>query len=116
MADFQAFLLKLTDNLNTLREREAKYGGNAPLELVNQITDHQEAITLTEQVITGGISETEWREALKPLLVGIETRTGESASSVTIGDLEGGIHDSTIAGGDVVGRDKVGGTKSGGIR
>jgi hypothetical protein len=37
----QAFLLKLQQNLIILREREAKYGNNAPLELLNQIGDHQ---------------------------------------------------------------------------
>jgi hypothetical protein len=71
MADFKTFLLKLTDNLNTLREREAKYGGNAPLELLNQIEDHQEAIALTEQAIQGELSETEWEESLRPLLVSV---------------------------------------------
>lgn len=36
MADYESFLSKLHENLNILREREAKYGGNAPLELLNQ--------------------------------------------------------------------------------
>ena len=60
MTDYQTFLLKLNNNLNILQEREAKHGaGNAPLELINQIDDHQEAIELTEQAIewkqTGGL-------------------------------------------------------------
>jgi hypothetical protein len=102
MADFQAFLLKLTDNLNLLREREARYGGNAPLELVNQIADHQEAIALTEQAIQGELSEAAWREALEPLLVAVQARTSEAAvSSVTLGDIGGSIQHSTIAGRDV---------------
>jgi tetratricopeptide (TPR) repeat protein len=71
MADFKAVLIKLQQNLNTLREREAKYGGNAPLELFNQIEDHQQAIDLTKQAIAGALSEVEWREALKPLLVSL---------------------------------------------
>lgn len=37
--DPKAFLTKLRNNLNILQEREAKYGGNAPLELLNQIGD-----------------------------------------------------------------------------
>jgi hypothetical protein len=57
MADYKAFLIKLTQNLNMLREREAKYGGNATLELLNQIEDHQKAITLTEQVLSGVLTE-----------------------------------------------------------
>ena len=35
------FLLKLDQQLNILRERAAKYGGQPPLELVNQIKDHR---------------------------------------------------------------------------
>lgn len=67
MADYKAFLIKLQQNLNTLREREAKYGGNAPLELLNQIEDHQTAISLTEQALNGELDEAEWREKLAPL-------------------------------------------------
>ncbi len=69
MTDYQAFLTKLQQNLNTLREREAKYGGDAPLELLNQISDHQEAIALTEQALTGDLGEAEWQERLQPLLI-----------------------------------------------
>ncbi len=99
------FLVKLNKNLNTLQEREAKYAGNPPLELLNQIDDHKTAIDLTKQSIRGELTEAEWREALKPLLVAIEARSGNSeiASSVTIADIAGGIHDSTIVGGDVEG-------------
>jgi hypothetical protein len=46
VADFKAVLTKLQQNLNILREREAKYGGNAPLELLNQIDYHKSAIVL----------------------------------------------------------------------
>jgi hypothetical protein len=102
MTELKAFLAKLHQNLNILQEREAKYSGNAPLQLLNQIYDHQQAITLTEQAIRGELSQTEWREALKPLLVAIEARSsGEAASSVTIGNLEGGIYGSEIAGRDI---------------
>jgi hypothetical protein len=34
MTNFKQTLLKLTENLNILREREANYGGNPPLELL----------------------------------------------------------------------------------
>ena len=102
MADFKAYLIRLNNNLNILREREAKHGSNAPLELLNQIKDHQEAIVLTEQAIRSELTEAEWREALKPLLVNINSRTGEAAISVEIGDVSGGIHHSIIAGRDVI--------------
>lgn len=101
MHDLKAFLSKVQQNLLLLKEREAKYGGIAPLELVNQIKDHEQAIALTEQAINGDISEAEWREALRPLLVAIDSRSGDAASSVTFGDVYGGIHDSIIAGRDV---------------
>jgi hypothetical protein len=71
MTDFKAFLSKLHQNLNTLREREAKYNNNAPLELLNQIADHEQAIALTEQAITGNLSEADWEENLRPLLVSV---------------------------------------------
>lgn len=101
MTELAAFLVKLHQNLNILREREAKYGGNAPLELLNQISDHQEAISLTEQRQRGELSEVEWQHALNPLLVAVQARTGDAVSSVTMGDIEGGIHHSIIAGRDV---------------
>jgi tetratricopeptide (TPR) repeat protein len=75
MTDYQTFLTKLHQNLNTLREREAKYGGNAPLELLNQIEDHQKAIALTEQALAGQLSEAEWREALAPLNLSLTQTT-----------------------------------------
>lgn len=71
MTDYQAFLTKLHQNLNTLREREAKYADNAPLELLNQIGDHKEAIALTEQALTGDLGEAEWQERLQPLLISV---------------------------------------------
>lgn len=74
-ADYKAFLRKLHRNLNTLKEREAKYLDNPPLELLNQIADHQQAITLTEQALRGDLSETEWREALAPLNVSLGQTT-----------------------------------------
>jgi hypothetical protein len=48
----------LKKNPRTLRHREAKYAGNAPLGLLNQIDDHRQAIALTEQVLIGSVP---WR-------------------------------------------------------
>jgi tetratricopeptide (TPR) repeat protein len=67
--DFRETLRQLQANLNILQERAAKFGNNAPLELVNQIVDHKTAIGLTEQALAGELDEAEWREALRPLLV-----------------------------------------------
>ena len=102
MMIFEQMLVKIQRNLQILQQREAKYGGNAPLELLNQIDDHFTAIELTRQAMAGELSEEEWRGALKPLLVAIEARSaGDASSSLTIGDIEGGIHNSIIAAGDV---------------
>ncbi|GAB4440935.1 MAG: hypothetical protein Kow0031_22900 [Anaerolineae bacterium] len=101
MSDYQAALERLHQNLATLREREAKYAGSAPVELLNQIKDHQQAIGLTERAIAGDLSEAAWRAKMGPLLVDINRRSGEAAAAVSIGDVSGGIHGSIIAGGDV---------------
>jgi len=67
MIDYQTTLFKLNANLNTLRERESKYAGDAPIALLNEISDHRSAIALTEQLRAGQLSESDWREALRPL-------------------------------------------------
>jgi hypothetical protein len=98
MTDYKTTLQKLHTNLNTLREREAKHAGNAPLDLLNQIADHEKAIALTKQAIGGEITKAEWRDALKPLLVSLpdEARAIINAQQIgIIGDhahVEGGIH------------------------
>ena len=69
MDDLKAQLAKLNRNLNTLREREAKYAGNAPLELLNQIDDHLQAITLVEQAVNGDITREELDTELAPLII-----------------------------------------------
>ncbi len=72
MTDRQVFLLKLHKNLNTLRQREAKYAGNAPPELLNQIEDYEQAIVLTEQAQRGELSEEEWQEKVASLNVDLD--------------------------------------------
>lgn len=72
MTDFKSYLSELNKNLNILEERRAKYAGNSPLELLNQIEDHKKAIELTEQAIAGEMSEAEWKEALKSLNVALD--------------------------------------------
>lgn len=103
MTDKKATLLKLNENLNILKEREAKYGGSAPLDLLNQIGDHEQAITLTRQIITGELTEEEWREALKPLLLAINNGQviNVEVDTYVAGDVKG----------DMVAADKVVGDK-----
>ncbi|GIK42987.1 MAG: hypothetical protein BroJett011_68200 [Chloroflexota bacterium] len=61
------YLKILQKDLNILREREAKYGGNAPVELLNQIEDHQTAIELVQARLAGSISDEQLNEQLAPL-------------------------------------------------
>lgn len=63
---------ELHRNLKILYEREGRYEGNAPRELLNQIQDYQQAIRQTERVVAGRISEEDWQEAMKPLRLDIE--------------------------------------------
>ena len=96
MTDYKDYLRQFKKNLNVLEERKAKYAGNAPLELLNQIEDHESAITLTEQALAGELTEAEWREALKPLLLAVregqvltieaETYIAEVQGDVVSGD------------------------------
>ena len=79
MIEPKTLLRQLKRNLRTLREREAKYGRNAPIELLNQIEDHERAIALTNQVLSGEISRTAWQEALQPLLVAVNSGPGLNA-------------------------------------
>ena len=84
MIDFKPFLRKLHKNLQILQEREARYADNAPPELINQIDDHQTAISLTEQAMRGDISQAEWREHLKPRLMEIIRAAKEENADILI--------------------------------
>lgn len=86
-------LLKLNKNYNILKEREAKYAGSAPLDLLNQIEDHEQAIELTRQVIAGDLSQAEWQEALKPLLLAVSDGqvVNIEAETYIAGDVEGDV-------------------------
>ncbi len=128
IADLKTFLLKLRSDLNILEERQAKLGGNTPLELINQIDDHKTAIALTEQAIAGELSEAKWWEALERIhsefvgerpqrLANVFAETSLWSGSQQVGgvnlseiegkiSIEGGIDASVKAGGDVVGGDK----------
>lgn len=59
-------------NLLILQEREARYGGNAPLELLNQISSHHQAIELIEAARADQLtaaSLNDLKAALRPLLL-----------------------------------------------
>lgn len=64
MNPLQANLKLLRQNLAALREREAQYGGEAPLALLNEIADVEAAIALTEQALRGELTPTELQAEL----------------------------------------------------
>ena len=65
--ELKQFLATLQRQLNILNERKAKAGDNAPLELLNQIDDHKQAIALTAAALAGEITAEALEEQLKPL-------------------------------------------------
>jgi hypothetical protein len=72
MTTLQELWQQTHENLNVLREREARYGGSAPLDLLNEIGDHLQAIELIKQVLSTEVTETalqELKAALRPLLL-----------------------------------------------
>lgn len=78
MTDLKQILIILNKNLLILQEREAKYAGDAPLGLINQIEDYRHAIDLTKQVLDGHMREAQWQEAMRPLNLGIEVTSPPS--------------------------------------
>lgn len=84
-------LPQLNRNLLILREREAKFGGNAPLDLLNQIDDHTRAIDLTQQAMAGDISQQDWQVALQPLLLANGQVVTIEAETYVAGDMHGDI-------------------------
>jgi WD40 repeat protein len=83
--DLKEQLIILHKNLNILREREAKYGGNAPLELLTQIDDHLTAIDLINEALAGHLSSEELGEALAPLNLALVNVGNVEATYAAIG-------------------------------
>ncbi len=75
--------------LNTLREREARYSGSAPLDLLNQIEDYQTAIGLVKSRLAGEISDERLEEQLAPLTLSAPGGRTEiiSGTKIQIGTL-----------------------------
>ena len=90
MSDYQTYLDKLNQNLNVLREREAKYAGQAPLALLNQIEDHRTAIELTRQALAGELSAAEWQAGLQPLLVAVDPLQAAQQIGLILGQQPAG--------------------------
>jgi hypothetical protein len=83
-SELKQFLETLHHHLNILKEREAKFGGNVPLDLINQIEDHQTALALVESRLAGEISSEELAEQLKPLVLGLDRGDTEIVSGKNI--------------------------------
>lgn len=103
MIDPNTLHSRLQSSLNILNERKSKYGIDVPLHLIHEIEDHEKAIELTQQLADNQLTETQWRDALRPLLVSIQERgateaiNGLNLGSVTFQD----ITNSTITVGDI---------------
>jgi iron(II)-dependent oxidoreductase len=72
MITLRELLQQTHENLNILREREARHGGSAPVDLLNEIDDHLKAIEFIKQVLSTEVTETALQElkvALRPLLL-----------------------------------------------
>ncbi|GIK42475.1 MAG: hypothetical protein BroJett011_63080 [Chloroflexota bacterium] len=67
--DFRGVLKQLHKNHGILEEKAAKYGGLAPVELVNQIDDYKSAIGLAEEARAGRLSIQEFVEGTKDLIL-----------------------------------------------
>jgi tetratricopeptide (TPR) repeat protein len=72
--ELKGLLQTLHRQLNILKEREAKFGGDAPLRLLNQIEDHQTALKLVEARLRDDISADELEESLAPLNLSLDRR------------------------------------------
>jgi hypothetical protein len=65
----QHFYEQLYRRLNELRGEAARYAGDIPLRLRNQIDDHEQAIELTGQLIEDRLSLADWQSKLAVLAV-----------------------------------------------
>ncbi|MDX1522324.1 MAG: hypothetical protein R3264_11905, partial [Anaerolineae bacterium] len=71
MTDYKSHLRRLRENYNVLMAQKARWAAEPPLTLLNQIADHKTAIDLTEQALTGDLSQADWLAKVQPLLVAI---------------------------------------------
>ncbi len=72
MATLKQLLQRTRENLHVLREREAKYGIRVPLDLLNQISDHEDAIELIMEALSTELTEpslNNLKKGLRPLLL-----------------------------------------------
>ncbi|OQY46218.1 MAG: hypothetical protein B6242_08410 [Anaerolineaceae bacterium 4572_78] len=87
MDNQRIFTNKLWENYDKLRKRKEKYVGEAPLGLLNQIRDHEAALNLTNQWTDDKINNAIWFRKMRPLVLAIENRTGESRSTIKLKDI-----------------------------
>ena len=83
MADLKAILLNLQEHRKTLLVRAAKQAGNTSLKLNHQIKDHDTAIDLTIQAISGQLNQTVWEKEMQSLLIS-DTLRPERTSKIAV--------------------------------
>jgi formylglycine-generating enzyme required for sulfatase activity len=72
MATLRQLYIHTHQNLLTLQEREAKFAGDAPLRLLNQISDHEAALELLEPALNVQLTPPQFealKAQLRPLLL-----------------------------------------------
>ena len=67
--DLQHYYAQLHARQRELRAQAARYGGDIPISLRNQIDDYDRAIELTEQALGGYLHRADWRNQLAILAV-----------------------------------------------
>ena len=77
MIQYKEFLVEFNNKRNALEEYKAGFTDHPPAILAAQIRDYQEAIDLTNQAIAGEITETQWNEAINPLIAELAERETE---------------------------------------
>lgn len=68
----EQLLRTLQKNLNILQERNAKYGLNAPLDLLTRIEDHETAIALVNARLNNALTDDELEAKLQPLNLSLD--------------------------------------------
>jgi formylglycine-generating enzyme required for sulfatase activity/energy-coupling factor transporter ATP-binding protein EcfA2 len=72
-SDLNEFLQQLKRNYNILKAREAKYATVAPLDLLNQIDDYEQAISLSQQALAEDVPLAELQSQFAGLNLQIDT-------------------------------------------
>lgn len=89
--ELKQLLTLLQRELNILSQREARYGGAAPLDLLNQIQDYVVAVQAVRACLQGELPFTDLQETLAPLLLSVKVRQRVYADAFVLHPGEHGV-------------------------